>query len=64
MDDVNLEQSLSEISLATDFDAVDLSSIKGKRNAKEREVIDDGDDADSLFDFASAINGKKKKKAS
>jgi hypothetical protein len=59
LDDINLETSLSEISLATDFDAVDLGSKKGKRNATDREVVDDDDD-DNVFDFSSAINKKKK----
>jgi hypothetical protein len=60
LDDVHLESSLSEVSLASDFDAVDLSSIKGKRTAGDREVVEDDDDAGSLFNFASAI-GKKKR---
>lgn len=58
LDDVHLETSLSEVSLASDFDAVDLSSKRGKKNATEREVID-GDDDDDLFDFASSLKGKK-----
>ena len=61
LDDIHLETSLSEESLSSDFDAVDLGNKKGKRNAVEREVIDDGDDEDDLFDFAAAINNKKKK---
>jgi hypothetical protein len=60
LDDVHLETTLSEQSLATDFDAVDLTAKKGKRTATDREVIDDDDDAGSLFDFASSINGKKR----
>lgn len=58
LDDVHLETSLSEVSLASDFDAVDLSSKRGKKNATEREVVD-GDDDDDLFDFASSLKGKK-----
>lgn len=55
LDDVHLDVCLSEDSLVTDFDGVvDLASVKGKRNAKERQVEED--DADDLFDFASAIN--------
>lgn len=61
LDDIHLETSLSEESLSSDFDAVDLGNKKGKRTAVEREVIDDDDDEDSLFDFAAAINNKKKK---
>jgi replicative DNA helicase len=61
LDDIHLETSLSEESLSSDFDAVDLGNKKGKRTAVEREVIDDDDDEDNLFDFAAAINNKKKK---
>jgi hypothetical protein len=60
LDDAHLETSLSETSLASDFDAVDLNSKRGKKNATEREIVDDGDNANDLFDFASSI-GKKKK---
>lgn len=59
MDDIHLETSLSEESLSTDFDVVDLSAKKGKRQAKQREVVDDGASADNLFDFASSINKSK-----
>lgn len=59
LDDIHLETSLSEESLSSDFDAVDLSSSgkKGKRTAVEREIVDDDDD--NIFDFASYINNKK-----
>jgi replicative DNA helicase len=60
LDDVHLETSLSETSLASDFDAVDLNSKRGKKNATEREIVDD-DDSNDLFDFASSIGNKKKK---
>lgn len=60
LDDVHLETTLSETSLSSDFDGVDLGSKKGKKNATEREVVDDDNDADNIFDFASAINRKKK----
>jgi len=61
LDDIHLETSLSEESLASDFEGViDLASAaaKGKRNATKREVVEDDDD--DIFDFASAINNKKK----
>jgi len=57
IDDVELDKCLSETSLATDFEGVDLTSNKGKRTAIEREVIDD--DEDDIFDFKSTINSKK-----
>lgn len=59
IDDVFLETSLSEQSLGTDFDGVeDITSLKGKRNAVDREVIDD--ETDNIFDFNASINGKRK----
>ena len=59
IDDIHLETSLSEESLASDFEGiVDLVAKKGKRNATEREVVDDSDDFDSVFDFSTAINKK------
>jgi hypothetical protein len=60
MDDVELDRSLSEESLASDFEGIDLSkNKKGKRNATEREVVDDYDESGELFDFSNAINSKK-----
>lgn len=53
MDDLNLDKSLSEESLGSDFDGVDLGNKKGNRTATTREVIDDGDD---IFDFGKALN--------
>jgi hypothetical protein len=56
MDDVDLEQSLSEESLATDFEGViDINTKRGKRNAKEREIVDEDND-EELFDFKKAVN--------
>ena len=40
LDDIDLDHSLSEDSLVSDFDAVDLMNKKGKRTAVEREVIE------------------------
>lgn len=50
IDDIELPQSLSEDSLTSDFDGVDLMNKKGKRNATEREVIED-----DLFDFSKSL---------
>lgn len=52
LDDIDLDHSLSEESLASDFDAVDLLNKKGNRTAKEREVIEE----DDLFDFSKSIS--------
>ena len=60
MDDVGLDKCLSEESLSSDFEGVELNSKKGKRNAVERQIVDDiSDSANDLFDFASAINSKR-----
>lgn len=56
LDDIHLDRSLSEISLASDFDAIEMDNRKGKRTATTREVVDDGDDFNDLFDFSSSIN--------
>lgn len=58
IDDIDSERSLSEESLATDFDEIEKSSKKGKRNAVNRPIIDDEDD-DLLFDFSSSLNSLK-----
>lgn len=58
LDDALLDQSLSELSLSSDFEAVDLNNKKGKRTATDRDVVDDTDMVD-LFDF-----NKKKNKMS
>jgi len=56
IDDIYLEKSLSEESLMSDFEGIDENvNKKGKRNAVERDVIDD-DDKNDLFDFTRAIN--------
>jgi len=59
IDDIHLNHSLSEESLSTDFEGVDLNiDKKGKRNAVERKVIKE-DKEEDLFDFSSALNKKK-----
>ena len=58
LDDYNLEESLSEDSLKSDFEGVDLNTEKkGKRTATKRDIIDNDDE--NIFDFASSINKKK-----
>ena len=51
IDDVDLESSISELSLSSDFDGVDLSAVKGSRTATAREVIED----DDIFDFSKTV---------
>jgi len=58
IDDMGLDKPLSEESLSSDFEGVELGNKKGKRNATEREVIDDDNDSD-IFEFACAINSRK-----
>lgn len=53
LDDIHLDQSLSEDSLVSDFDAVDMNK-KGKRTAVEREVIPE----DDLFMFNNSLSKK------
>lgn len=53
IDDVGMDKSLSEDSLVSDFDGVQLLNTKGKRNATTREKIDEGME---LFDFSKSIN--------
>ena len=60
LDDINLEKSLSEDSLVAEFEGVDLLSKSGKRNAKDRDIVED--DSDSLFDFSKQISSKKQRK--
>ena len=55
LDDIYLDQPLSEDSLVSDFDAVDLSNKKGKRTAVERDNLDDED----LFLFNNSISKNK-----
>lgn len=55
-DDIHLDKPLSESSLSTDFDGVDLSSKAGKRNTVNRELLDENQD---LFDFSKHINSNK-----
>jgi hypothetical protein len=42
LDDVMLDKPLSEDSLASDFSGVDINK-NGRRNAKEREIVDEED---------------------
>jgi hypothetical protein len=59
IDDLHMDRSLSEESLATDFEGVDLSNKKGKRTATKRSIVDTDDDDNDIFDFSSALNSKK-----
>ena len=54
-DDIYLDHSLSEDSLVSDFDAVNLLNKKGNRNAVEREVIED----DGVFVFNNTLSKNK-----
>ena len=56
LDDINLDHSLSEDSLVSDFDAIDLGAKKGKRNAIERESINT--DEQEPFLFAKSLSTK------
>ncbi len=62
VDDIYLENPLSEISLVSDFEGVELETKRGKRTAVAREVIGDNpsESINDLFDFAASIKGKKK----
>ena len=55
IDDIELGKSISEDSLVSDFDGVDLLNKKGKRQATSREEIDDSND---LFDFSKSLSKK------
>jgi hypothetical protein len=57
IDDIGLAEPLSEDSLTSDFDGVDLSAIKGRTNAKNREEINST--PDTIFDFGTSLNKKK-----
>lgn len=61
MDDFYLENSLSEISLSTDFDGIELSGKKGKKNAVMREVHKEIMMAagSEIFDFNKSVKKKK-----
>lgn len=52
IDDLDLDHSLSEDSLASNFDGIELLNKKGRKNATEREVVDDNI---SLFDFSKSL---------
>lgn len=57
LDDINLDITLSEESLSSDFEGVvEFNGRKGKRNAKEREVIDEDDeDLSNYFNLSKAM---------
>lgn len=60
LDDINLDRQLSEDSLATDFEGVDLSTNNKRKNAKERdkkkESYDDDDfESDDLFKALTSL---------
>lgn len=52
IDDIHLEKSLSEESLATSFEGVSEITTKGRKQATKRKIDDD----DGIFDFASKVN--------
>lgn len=61
LDDVHLETSLAELSLATDFEGVvDINALRTKKSAKDRDTGDTGDESEDLFDFGSDITRKKR----
>ena len=51
IDDVDMKESLSEISLSSDFVGSDINAVKGSRTATAREVVDN----DDIFDFTKAL---------
>lgn len=60
VDDLNLKKSLSELSLASDFEGINLDGKKGKKNAVMREVDKQIMSAagSDVFDFAKAKSKK------
>lgn len=64
LDDVHLDGPLSEVSLTSDFEGIDLTSKKGKKNAVNREIIEEIKLAAGveIFDFDKGLKGKKNKK--
>ena len=50
VDDIHLDESLSELTLATDLDGAEIKTRKGSRTAAEREVISD-EEAAKFLDF-------------
>lgn len=58
MDDIYLDETLSEESLSSDFDGViEFSGKKGKRKAVEREIIDnDDEEINQLFDMNKLVS--------
>ncbi len=59
-----MDKKLSEVSLSSDFEGIDLSGKKGKRNAVEREMVKEIISAGGaeVFDFSKAQKKKKKDK--
>lgn len=51
IDDIHLDKSLSEESLASNFEGVDLLNVKGNRQATKK----DEEPEEDLFDFSKAI---------
>ena len=56
IDDVDLEESVSEDSLASDFDGVMPTDSGSRRTATEREVVRE----DDLFNFSKSLTSGKK----
>ena len=50
VDDIHLDESLSELTLATDLDGAEIKNRKGSRTAAERDVISD-EEAAKFLDF-------------
>lgn len=63
MDDFLSDKKLSEISLSSDFEGIDLSGKKGKKNAVERDMVKEIVSAAGaeVFDFSKAQKKKGKK---
>lgn len=51
IDDADMDKSISELSLSSDFDGVDINAVKGSRTATAREIVDDND----IFDFSKSV---------
>lgn len=64
LDDVHLDSPISELSLSTDFEGIDLNSKKGKKNATDRAIIDEIKAAAGaeIFNFDKKVKKKKKDK--
>ena len=55
IDDVELEESVSEDSLASDFDGVTPDDTGIRRTAVDRKV-----ESDNIFEFSKSLTNKKK----